>query len=379
MMTAAIAVAIRLDLLTDLPGNLVWDLCAVLPWDLSAHLTWDFEWDLSGDLFAVFTGNFSASSLSNVSDKVLALSSWNVVASWSLDKTLGLNWNLLADAINLGLASWCDGETSGVWSTGNCNTVWNTEELSISIGLGFGFAFVDASDGDWSNAGGDWGGNTGENWAGNTGESWAGSTGENWTGVSSDGDWGGDTTDGNGWLGNVLDSDLTLDTDQMSLFAVPSFDISALISVSGVDDSVALGVANLLVMSGTSPVWNLTSHWVALSLAGGVASGVELGSDLSFGNSLASLFVSLCAFGAVSGIVDSLANWMRSVLMDIRSGRAVASPPVTAVTSMTTVAVLTTVSISWISLSLWLANGQWGDQAQQNQILVHFFFKVKST
>jgi len=324
LVVEAMRVAVGSDVLADLPWDFVWDLLTVFLWDAVAFLAWNLDWDLSSDLGALLSGHVGAGGLDDVPDCGHALGLGNRGAPWSLDDALGLNWNLLADAFNLALAYWS--MANGIRS-GDVTVEGLGVSLGLCLGLSVSLTLVQVGN-TWSDGGNESAGDR----AGSN--SWGGdSMGGDSMGCDS---WGGDS-DGSWLVSNVLNIHLALNSDQLSFLADLGLNVLALLDEGGVDNGVGLVDASLLVPGGALFVGHLASDGVAPLLGHGGAGSVELGSELSLGDGLASLLVSSGALGRVAGLVDSLADWVRPVLVAVRLGVAAVTAVWLAVTSVVAV------------------------------------------
>ena len=104
-MTMLVAMSVT-DLLANLPGHLVGHLPAHLPRDIPAGLSGHLNGHLPGNLVADLSRDPVAYSLSHVSDNVSALSLRDLSALGDGHQTLVLDGDLVADPLDLSLASW---------------------------------------------------------------------------------------------------------------------------------------------------------------------------------------------------------------------------------------------------------------------------------
>lgn len=326
-----VAMAVAVDLLADLAWGLVGHLGASLAWDGAAGLSWHLKGDLPGHLMTLLPWNINAFRVWNFSDNVLAVGFWHSLATWGLDEALGLVGNLLAHAVNLGLALGSVG-----WSDNCCCGV------VAGFSIGFGFALVEATRGngavDWVDGGMD---AMGSDWSGVDG------VGSDWSGVDSVG------------------SDLALNSDQLGLFANLGLNVFALFSDGGVNDSVGLVDANLPLGGGTLLLGHLAAGGTALPLRDGVADGVMFGPVLGLGHGLADVLVGGVALGAVGGLVDGLANRVGPGLMAVSLG--IATMPSVATISSSVSPVTSVVASACFSLGLWLGDGNGSNKAQDQK------------
>jgi len=364
-MLELVLVAVSGDVLADLPGNLVWDLSAVFLWHTGALLAGNLEWNLSSDLGALLPWHVSADGVDDVPDGGHAVGLGDGGALGGLDHALLLDWDLLADALDLALAS--GSNANSVSADGSIGSE-SVNGLGVSLGFGISLTLVHGN-GGWES----WGTGGGEQVSGNWASGSNGADGS-WGNSGWDDSWG-DTgwdntgwnsvwlsNDGSGWVGNMLDLDLTLDTNQLSLLADLVFNILALFNVSDVGDGVGFVDTDLLVPGGTLLVWDLAGDWAALLLGHLGACGIEFGPELSLADGSASLLVGGGALSGVGGIVHSLANGVghRLALVAVRLGVAVASvvPLVTAMISVASsvTSVVTAVVTTGLGVSLWLTH-----------------------
>jgi len=399
----------------DLDAVLLWDLDAVLLGNLLADLPGNGEWDLLGDLVAHLLGHGGASGLDDIPDDVSALGVGHVGADGSLDGAWGLDWNLAALTVNLDSASWSSSSHSdgsvGSSQTGNSDgsggvvrsnkrgtgsvAVDSEEERWISLSLGLGLSLA------LDNAGDSWDGQaSGSKWRGDAKGKTALSNSQSWlsdktssglshsnscglgNGAGSDGT-GSDGTSSDGGLSNSDSwSGSALNTDQLSLLMSTnlSVDVLALFGVGGVDDGAGVVDTLLDVLGGALLVGDLAGDWGALGLGDGVADGVDLGLVLSLGDGVAGLgvgggalvgvrggalvvvgggalvIVSGGALGGVGGVVHSLADGMRLLLVRVGGG---GGGPLVAVGCVLpgvavvggTLSVVTLVVVAWIGVS----------------------------
>jgi len=350
-------------------------------WHAVALLTGNLKWDLSGDLGALLPWHVSADSVDNVPDGGDAVSLGDGPALGGLDHALLFDWNLLAHALNLALASGSNGNSVMSADSG----IWTEAVDGLGVGLGFSLSLTlvqgDGGGGNgWSTSGGK---QTSGDWAGSsdgTDGSWGNGS---WDSSSSSWDDSWLSNNSSSWLSNVmLYLDLTLDSNQLSFLADLVFNVLALFNVSEISDGVGFVDAFLLVPGGALFVWNLTGDWTALLISHSGACGIEFGPELSLADGGAGLLVGGGALGRVGGVVNSLANWVGLMLVAVRLGVVTIASVMPLVTAMISVAssvtaVVTAVVTSGLSVSLclWFTHHQSGCQdAQKDQILVHFFF-----
>jgi len=310
------------DWLANLSGNLVGDRLAHLPWDVTAGLSGHLDGNLTGDLVALLPGDGGALLLGDggafllghgaallpghgvahllgdiVADGlgdgpggVDALGLWDLDALGAVHIAGLLDWPLVADTLDLGLASW--GSSIG------SNSASNESGFSFRLGLTLAIAKGPHST-----------------------ESSKSSITRGSDSSATNGSSSSDDTATNGSTNNGLNGDLALNSNQSSLglSAVLGGHIGALINNGSIDNWDGLGGALLASGCGALLVGNLLDNVLANLLGDGVADLVGHGVTDLIGHSVADLLVNRVAnllgasvadvviLGLVRGLGDSLA------------------------------------------------------------------------
>jgi len=427
------------NILAHLPGNLVWDciadlsgdILASLPWDIPAHLLGDIiahlfgEWDghlpghlvahlpwnciahLPGDGVADLPGDGVADSLGDGSGGVNALGVRNWEAPGLRHQTGVLDWPLVADTLDLGVAP---GGRVGDGSKSDSH--WSSDvlgfSLSLGLGIGFGLSFgITLVLLDWVGKGGQ----RSNGWDASN----CGSLEGQWSSIQL-GEWGwngsGNCRGSSKWYrgtNNGLDSNIAVNSNQGSLLAVLCLDVMALVNDGSLNNWDRFGDALLAGGGGTLPVRHLTDNWVAdllgdsvadlfgngvANLLGdSVADVVVLGPGSGLSDVMADLFWDGGALGVRDGcahslgdsvallggghVPDSLADGvsLRLVLVGVGSGVGPGmSPSVSSVASIAVSTPVASVIFAVVSrgISFRLTQGQWCNKAQKHQVLIHF-------
>jgi len=310
------------NILANLPGDLLGHRLAHLPWDVPAGLSGDLDGNLTGDLVALLPGHITAllpwDSGALLPWDGLALLPWHSVAlllgdivadglgdgpggvdalglgNWEApllgDKAGLLDWPVVADAPDLGLAPW--------GSAGNGSDS-ASDESGISFRLSLSLTLAQ------------------------TKGPHATKSSKSSVTRGSNGSSSSNSSTTNGSTNNRLDCNLALNSNQSSLGTVLSLDVLALFNNGGVNNRDRLGDTLLASVCGTLLVGDLLDNVAANFLRDGVADLVGHCVANLVGHSVANLLIHCVANFVGNGVADVV---VLSLVLGLSNSVALAVP-----------------------------------------------------